>query len=75
MAYVTLTSNKSRLIALLLCVFGGLFGLHRFYVLRLATGILYVFTLGFFLIGWLVDLVKILTGSFTDNVGQPLRKW
>jgi restriction system protein len=34
---------------------------------------LYLFTVGLFGIGWFIDLLKILLGSFRDNVGQPLR--
>ena len=73
--YVTNTSNKSRLVALLLCIFLGEFGAHRFYVGKIGTGLLYLFTAGLFGIGWIIDLVKICLGSFRDNVGEPLRKW
>jgi TM2 domain-containing membrane protein YozV len=34
----------------------GFFGLHRFYYGRQLTGILWFFTLGLLLIGWIVDL-------------------
>ena len=30
--YVTITSDKSKIVALLLCVFLGILGFHRFYV-------------------------------------------
>ena len=73
-AYVTVTSNKSRTIALILCIFFGCFGFHRFYVGKIFTGLLYVFTLGFFFIGWIVDLVMIILGTFRDNTGAPLRR-
>ena len=73
--YVTTTSNKSRLVALLLCIFFGEFGIHRFYVGKIGTGILWLCTAGLFGIGWLVDLIKICIGSFRDNVGTPLRQW
>lgn len=73
--YVTNTSNKSRLVALLLCIFLGEFGAHRFYVGKIGTGLLYLFTAGLFGFGWIIDLVKICLGSFRDNVGEPLRKW
>ena len=51
------THNKW--IALMLCFFGGVFGLHRFYEGKIATGILWLFTAGFFGIGWIVDLILI----------------
>ncbi len=73
--YVTNTSNKSRLAALLLCIFLGEFGAHRFYVGKIGTGLIYLFTAGFFGIGWIIDLVKIILGTFKDNVGEPLRQW
>ena len=73
--YVTNTSNKSRLVALLLCFFLGEFGIHRFYVGKIGTGILWLLTVGLFGIGWLVDLIMILVGAFRDNVGEPLRQW
>ena len=72
--YVVITSSKSKIIALLLCVFLGEFGIHRFYVGKIGTGLLYLFTVGLFGIGWIIDLVKICLGTFTDNVGAPLRK-
>ena len=71
--YQTITSDKNKDTALLLCVFGGWLGLHQFYVGKIGKGILYLFTLGFFFIGWGLDIIKILLGSFRDNVGAPLR--
>jgi len=73
--YTTNTSDKKRLVALLLCIFGGFFGLHYYYVGRIGKGLLYTFTFGICMIGWFIDIIKILLGSFTDNVGAPLREW
>jgi restriction system protein len=72
--YVTSTSDKRKRTAFFLCLFGGLLGLHQFYVGKIGKGILYMFTLGLFLFGYFIDLFKILNGSFRDNVGQPLRQ-
>ena len=72
--YTTVTSDKSKKTALILCILGGFFGLHQYYVGKIGTGLLYTFTGGLFLIGWVLDLIKIATGSFKDNVGAPLRK-
>jgi len=43
-----------------LCVFGGLFGLHYFYIGRVGKGFLYLFTFGLFGFGWLFDIDSIL---------------
>lgn len=43
-------------VAWLLLTFLGVFGLHRFYQGKWGTGLLYLFTLGLFGIGWLYDL-------------------
>ena len=72
--YVVITSSKSKTIALLLCIFLGEFGIHRFYVGKIGTGLLYLFTAGLCGIGWIIDIIKICLGTFTDNVGVPLRK-
>jgi hypothetical protein len=63
---------KSRRTALLLCLFLGWMGSHRFYVGKKGTGRLYLLTGGIFLLGVIVDLVMILTGSFEDRNGEPL---
>ena len=47
---------KSKSTAYLLWFFFGVWGMHRFYLGHVVTGILYFFTLGFFGIGWFVDL-------------------
>ncbi len=60
-------SEKDWLTTLLLLIFVGTLGIHRFYVGKIGTGILYLLTLGLCGIGWIVDLVKLLTGKFTDK--------
>lgn len=67
-------SDKEWLTALLLEIFLGSFGIHRFYVGKGGTGILWLFSFGLFGIGWLVDLIMIVTGSFRDCYGRPLKK-
>lgn len=71
--YTTITSDKNKDTALVLCVFGGWFGLHQFYVGKYGKGFLYMFTMGLFMFGWIIDILSILLGSFCDNTGAPLR--
>ena len=72
--YVLYTSDKSKTIALILCIFLGYLGAHYFYVGRIGRGLVALFTLDFFFIGWIIDIIKIATGGFRDNVGAPLRR-
>ncbi|MCA9193682.1 MAG: TM2 domain-containing protein [Planctomycetales bacterium] len=51
----TTTSTHSALVGYVLWCF-GFFGAHRFYYGRQLTGLLYFFTFGLFLVGWIVDL-------------------
>lgn len=44
-------------IAWVLLTFGGLFGLHRFYLGRWKSGLLWLFTGGLFGIGWAFDFL------------------
>lgn len=66
-------SKKSKTTALLLCIFLGEFGIHRFYVGKIGTGILYLLTAGLCGIGWIVDIIRIAVGSFRDEFDLPLR--
>ena len=68
-------SKKSRLAALLLCWFLGVFGIHRFYVGKIGTGILWLVTLGILGIGVIFDLIVIAIGDFKDGTGKVVRDW
>ncbi|MFO7637516.1 MAG: NINE protein [Clostridia bacterium] len=66
-------SIKRGIVAFILCLFLGVFGIHRFYVGKIGTGLLYLFTAGLFGVGIVVDLIMILFGSFTDKGGHFVR--
>jgi TM2 domain-containing membrane protein YozV len=68
-------SEKSRLVALLLCYFLGIFGIHRFYVKKVGSGILWLLTVGILGFGVIVDLILIAAGSFKDKEGKALLLW
>lgn len=68
-------SDRSRLVALLLCWFLGVFGAHRFYVGKMGTGLLMIVTLGGLGLWILFDLVMIVIGQFTDVEGKLVFKW
>lgn len=74
--YVTNTSDRSKLVALLLCCLGliGVAGIHRFYTGKVVSGVIWLLTGGLFGIGTIIDLISIALGSFRDNVGAPLRQ-
>jgi TM2 domain-containing membrane protein YozV len=68
-------SPSSRLVTLLFCVLLGVFGVHRFYVGKIGTGILMLVTIGGLGIWYLVDLILVLAGSFRDSNGRRVYRW
>jgi len=67
-------SPKNKLVALLLAIFLGGFGIHRFYVGKIGTGIIWLCTGAFCGIGWIYDIIKIATGTFKDGAGRVISK-
>ena len=68
------TQQKDWLTTLLLCIFLGAFGGHRFYVGKTGSAVGQLLTLGGCGIWALIDLIQIITGNFRDANGQPLLK-
>ncbi len=68
-------SKKNRLVTLLLCFFLGWGGGHRFYVGKIGTGILMLFTMGGFGMWYFLDLVMIASGVFKDKENLPITSW
>lgn len=68
-------SEKRLLPAVLLFFFLGVFGAHRFYVGKPGTAFLQLFTLCGLGIWWIVDMILLVTGSFTDGDGNKITEW
>ena len=66
-------SEKGFVPTLLLCLLLGGLGIHRFYVGKIGTGILMIFTFGGLGIWVLIDLIMIAVGSFKDKSGLPIK--
>jgi hypothetical protein len=68
-------SEFNRLAALLLCLILGFLGIHRFYVGKVGTGLLWLLTLGFLGVGQIFDLILIATGEFRDSNERRVLRW
>ena len=64
---------KSKLVSTLLNGFLGCWGIHRFYLGKIGTGILWLCTFGLFGFGEIIDFIMIICGSFKDKSGAPLK--
>lgn len=63
-------SERDWSIAVILAVFLGYFGAHRFYEGRIVLGILLLLTGGGFIVGWVIDAVIVLLGKSQDDKGR-----
>jgi hypothetical protein len=70
-------SPRSRRTALILAFFGGVFGLDRFYLGMIITGLVKLLTFGGLGAWWLIDLIglssRVSSRVVTDVNGRPLR--
>jgi hypothetical protein len=71
---VTPDAPKDWLVALLLSIFLGTFGVDRFYLGHVGLGIAKLLTLAGCGIWWLIDVILIAVGNVTDSKGRPLVK-
>lgn len=69
--------NNSRPVTkteLILAWFLGFFGAHKFYRKKYGMGILYIFTFGLFVIGWLGDAISLTLQYFSAQKGRTIGK-
>lgn len=59
---------KNKWVSLLLCIFLGFLGAHKFYEGRVLLGVVYIFTAGVFGIGLVIDFFVLL---FKPNPYYP----
>lgn len=70
-------SPRSRTVTLVLALlmFCAICGLHRLYTGKIVSFIIQLITLGGFGIWQLIDIVRILVGSFDDAQGRKITDW
>ena len=65
-------SSKNHTQILLMAIFLGFLGIHRFVAGKTGTGVLWLLTAGVFGVGWFVDVVHLLGNCFEDYSGAPI---
>lgn len=51
----------NKVVMILLTIFLGVFGIHRFFAGKIWTGLLYLLTGGVLLVGWIYDIYCVAT--------------
>lgn len=64
--------RRNYFITLGLSILVGEFGIDRFYMGKIGTGILKLITLGGLGIWWIIDIVLVATGRMTDHNGNAM---
>lgn len=73
-SFANTSAGSSQVVALLLCIFIGGLGIHRFYLGYTWQGVVQLFTLGGCGVWTLVDLIRIITGDLKPNGGVYTQK-
>ena len=68
-------SIRTRRTSLILCIFLGWLGIHRFYNRKYVTGLIQMFRFGGYSIWWLIDIFQIFSGGFRDKNGRRFREY
>jgi len=68
----TIVPQQSKFITILLCIFLGVLGIHRFYTGSYVLGLIYLLTGGIFGIGAIVGLVLLVFGKYKTGSGEYL---
>ncbi len=66
----TQSSVCSRMVGIIITLFLGWLGIHRFMTKKYLTGIVWFLTSGLFFVGWIVDFIVVCTGNFKNKDGN-----
>lgn len=61
--------KKNKWVAFFICLYLGLFGIHKFYEGKILEGLVFACTLGLFFVGWICNLFSYLGKSTYYYVG------
>ncbi len=66
--------RRNYYITLVLSIFVGEFGIDRFYLGKIGTGVLKLITFGGLGIWWIIDIVLVATGNMRDSNGYRMTR-